>query len=204
MIHKWSTKGRKNILVLIGTACLLLFFPGLTLSACFNANVNCSGIDVACTYPTSTPNLPAIAATANALGKSKPLVTDSLKKQDKNDWDDDNHCFFHNGTYVDTFDGPSSLYGCNSNALHYGNAAIQVDVTLLSGYAAGVLFRNTPSLSEVYDFEITNEGQFDLQIIAQNSSPTFLIPVTASSAVQAVGKRTGCWSSPVAMIFSSW
>ena len=53
------------------------------------------------------------------------------------------------------------LVPCESNILTYDNAAFQVDVSLLSGSMAGLVFRANDQ--QLYDFGITNLGEFFLR-----------------------------------------
>ncbi len=192
MLTRWSSKKVKTLFSLIGTACLLLFFPGLTLSACFNTN--CSGIAISCTYtiPSPTPNSPALVATANAITEGKPLLVDSLSQEDSNKWG--NHagkCFFQDAAYtVEYSQTPGSTFGCDSDQLHYGDIAIQMDVTLISGDNAGILFRVDPYFSQMYFFDITSQREAEFLLFGPDSGATTnLMPATFNSAIRGVGQK---------------
>jgi hypothetical protein len=128
-------------------------------------------------------------ATATAITGTKPLLSDSLSAQDANNWPDDgSNCAFQNNAYFVTANTANILQPCIAAAPQYGDAAIQIDVTLLSAADAGLLFRANASQSQFYDFEVTNQGEFYLRYF-NNSKPTFLIQKTASSVIQGVSSK---------------
>jgi hypothetical protein len=133
----------------------------------------------------------AIMATVNSLSSKTPVLVDPLSQQDASNWDDDSNCYFQNGVYVFSEIPPTSnLDSCMSNALNYTDVAIQVDVTLISGYSAGLLFRVSPDQSKTYVFELTDQGQFLVLAITDKSSPLqYLVPVTANTVIHPVGQK---------------
>jgi len=191
----FSRKNRK-FFTFIWKSSFLLFFLGMSLSACgdLNVNLSCVGQNVSCRTPSPTPNRPAIVAAAAAITKSQPLVSDPLSKEDNNRWGthpgDQTGCSFHDGSYfvMDALT-PAATYGCDSNTLHYGDAAIQMDVTLISGDTAGIIFRVDPTFSEMYVFDITNQREADLRMFGKNGTTNILIPATANSAIHGVGEK---------------
>lgn len=128
-------------------------------------------------------------ATAAAITGGQPLLNDPLTGQDANNWPDGGpNCAFQQNTYVVTITTANRLQPCIAATPQYGNAAYQVDVTLISSADAGLVFRANASQNQFYDFEVTNQGEFYLRYF-NNSSPTFLIQKTASSAIQGVGSK---------------
>lgn len=190
MVNRFSLRRTENIFSYIWKAGILLFFLGVPLSSCTLISVNCVGSSVSCNTgaPSPTPDRPAIVATAHAITQSQPLLRDPMNKQDSNRWGTRNGCAFRNGAYVIIYSGTPSTFGCDATKQDYGDAAIQMDVTLISGDSAGILFRVDPSFSEMYDFEITDQGQFQLVFFNKNGTTT-LIPATTSSAIHGVGKK---------------
>jgi hypothetical protein len=167
----------------------------MSLSACGDIiiNQNCVGQNVICRTPSPTPNRPAIVATADAITQGQPLVSDPLSKEDNNRWanylSDQKSCSFHDGAYFVTDNvSPAATYGCDSTVLNYSDAAIQMDVTLISGDTAGIIFRVDPSFSEMYAFDITNQREAELRMLSQNGI-SILIPATGNSAIHGVGKK---------------
>ena len=164
MANRFSARKTGNIFSLIWQAGMLLFFLSIPLSSCTIITANCIGVGVTCKLgtPTPTPDRPAIVATAQTVIQSQPLLRDPMNKQDSNHWSTRNGCTFRNGAYVITYSSTPGTFVCDATKLNYGDAAIQMDVTLISGDSAGILFRIDPSFSKMYDFEITNQGQFQL------------------------------------------
>ena len=186
---------RKHRTRYIWAASLLLLLLSMSLSACgvTLVSVNCVGQNVSCNTPSPTPNRAALVAAADTITKSNPLLSDPLSKQDNHQWGnqvgDQTSCSFQNGAYVVTnAHTPGAAYGCDSN-LHYGNVAIQMDVTLLSGDEAGILFRVDPTFHEMYAFEITNQREADLRMFGENGITNTLIPATVNNAIHAVGQK---------------
>jgi serine/threonine protein kinase len=130
-----------------------------------------------------------INATATAITGGTPLVNDPLSSPDNNNWPNDGTtCSFTNNAYEVTANSANTLQPCLSGNLQYGNAAIQIDVTLTSSADAGLIFRASADESQFYDFEITSKGQFYLRYRA-NGKYTSLIANTPSSAIQGTGSK---------------
>jgi serine/threonine protein kinase len=128
-------------------------------------------------------------ATATTITAGPPLLSDPLNNPDANTWPNDGtNCSFTNNAYFVTASGTNTLQPCLSGNLHYGDAAIEVDVTLISSADAGLLLRASADGNQFYDFEITSQNQFFLRY-RNNNRYTFLIPNTASSAIQGVGSK---------------
>lgn len=184
--RRTSLKGRQNIFGSIGISCLLLFGLCLSLTGCDGhfLSIDCIGSSGFCGPVAPTPNAPALAATAQALIASKPLLTDPMSKQDNNKWAGGNGCSFQNGAYVVTYSGSSSgTQGCFSRKLSYRDVAIAVDVTLMSGNFAGIAFRTTPDFASFYEFLI-GKGQFLLGTFFNYKLVNLIVPITSSSAVR--------------------
>lgn len=180
-------------MLLVLSAVILLNLPALVFSGCDSLlNYSCHGTNVRCTTPTPTPNMPAITATIGALANSTPVLVDPLS-QDVNNWNENDNCYFQHGVYVISITATSSgQSGCWSDTLNYTNAAIQADVTLISGYGAGIFFRLTQEANslEAYSFEITDKRQFEVDLGTGASNPIqHLIPATASTAIHPIGQK---------------
>ena len=143
---------------------------------------------------TSTPvaNVTPLASEQQAVAderaiiSSTPLLVDDLSSSVISSWNvDDNNCIFIGGTYHVIAKQANFLVSCESNILTYDNAAFQVDVSLLSGSMAGLVFRANDQ--QFYDFGITNLGEFFLRRhdINANGGGTYthLVPNTTSSAI---------------------
>lgn len=130
-----------------------------------------------------------IEATATAITSGPPLLNDPLSGPDDNNWPNDGtNCSFTNNAYFVTANGTNTLQPCLSAHLQYSDAAIEVDVTLISSADAGLIFRASADGSQFYDFEITNQNQFYLRY-RNNGHYTFLIQNSTSSAIQGAGGK---------------
>lgn len=128
-------------------------------------------------------------ATATAITGGTPALSDPLSGPDENNWPNDGtNCAFTNNSYFVTSTSANTLQPCLSGSLQYDNAAIQVDVTLISSADAGLLFRASNDGNQFYDFEITSQDQFYLRY-RNNGKYTFLIANTPSSAIHGVGSK---------------
>jgi len=131
-------------------------------------------------------------ATADAITSGTPALVDDLSSSIISDWYvDPNSCVFARGAYHVIAKQADHLVTCESNILSYDNAALQVDVSLLSGSEAGLIFR--ANNDQFYDFGITKQGEFffrrhDATADGSGGTYTYLIHNTASSAI-APGKR---------------
>lgn len=128
----------------------------------------------------SSATATAIAAAASTVTIRAPLLTDGLSSN-RNGWREDTNCVFTGGTYHVIVNLANFLQPCESNTLSFDNAAIQVDVSLLSGNDAGLIFRINGT--QFYDFEITNAGQFFFRRHIAGANYDYLIPSTSSSAI---------------------
>ena len=129
---------------------------------------------------------------AAAITSTTPIASDPLTQEDGNNWPNDGlTCGFTNNVYNAFAFGSNVLQSCISNKLRFGDAAIQVNTTLISGNNAGLVFRATADGNQLYDFEITSDGHFFLGYFHNNNNGnnnyTFLIPETANSAIQKKG-----------------
>src|SRR5260370_19288139 len=122
-------------------------------------------------------------ATTSAISSSSPLLIDNLSAKN-NIWYENTPCVFINGTYHVIVRQANLLVPCESTSLSYDNAAFQVDVSLLSGNDAGLIFRANGQ--QYYDFEITSQWEFFFRRHDANASTgtyTYLIQDTGSNAI---------------------
>ncbi len=127
----------------------------------------------------------AEAATARAITSGTPLLADDLSSSIISDWYvDNNSCIFTGGTYHVRVKQAGSFATCESNVLSYDNAALQVDVSLLSGSNAGLIFRANEQ--QFYYFGINKQGEFFFghhDPGADGGTFTYLIQDRVSSAI---------------------
>jgi len=133
----------------------------------------------------------AALATARAITNTSPIFADDLSTDFISDWYVDyTNCTFAGGAYHARVKQANALQTCKSSFLSYDNAALQVDVSLLSGSDAGLILRATDQ--QFYEFGIDNQGNFFFRRHDPNGagggSFTDLIPATRSNAI-VPGKR---------------
>ena len=131
-------------------------------------------------------------AAQNAVLTSQPILVDNLTNNTLNRWTvDGSHCTFGNGGYAVNDTQANSLQACPMLSPTLNNSAVEVDVLMLGGTSADVLFRFNGD--QYYDFEITSSNQFSFSrhdaSSTSNSSYSYLIKPTYSSTILAMGQK---------------
>src|SRR5947209_7321516 len=137
----------------------------------------------------ATQQAKATAGVASTATSGTLILSDTLASNTNGRWVENTTCVFTGGSYHVKVQQTSFLQICPSNTLSLDNAAIQVDVSLLSGNDAGLLFRANGA--QYYDFEITDQGQFFLRRhnAGTGASYTYLIENTSSPVIAPPGKK---------------
>lgn len=165
-------------------------FPGNSQQATPNTNAIATAAASASAAAQVLATQQASNATAAAITGGTPLLTDPLSSNTNNRWPNDGvACAFTGGAYHVIVNKPDYLQPCLSSELAFGNAAIKVDVTLLQGSDAGLIFRANGD--QFYDFEISNQGEFFFRRhdAGGGGNYTFLIQRTASNLVASGGQK---------------
>jgi serine/threonine protein kinase len=126
----------------------------------------------------------ATASVAATVSTGSPILADSLSANTPGRWAEDaTHCTFRGGSYHVQVQQTNFLQSCPLLGRFIDNAAIQAEVSLLSGSNAGMLLRL--QAQRFYDFEINNQGQFFFRRhdTGGGSTYTSLIAPTASKAI---------------------
>jgi hypothetical protein len=132
----------------------------------------------------------AAATTATAVTGTRPLLKDTLSSDINNHWPNDGiNCAFRDGTYHVIVTSPDYLQPCELVPQTFDNSAIQVNVSLLSGNNAGLIFR--VNSDQFYDFEINNKGQFFFRRhdAGAGSKYIYLMQNTQSAAIASNGQK---------------
>lgn len=132
----------------------------------------------------------AAAATATVVEGSTPLLKDSLSRDISNRWPDDGiNCAFRDGAYHVIVTSKDYLQPCELALQTLDNSAMQVDVSLLSGNNAGLIFR--VNSDQFYDFEINNKGGFFFRRhdAGAGSKYVYLMQNTQSAAIAPGGQK---------------
>lgn len=135
--------------------------------------------------PTSNPGpTPDFGATATAVTGQTPSLTDTLSSDSTGSWDNDGQvCAFQNGTYHVLVNQANFLQPCANKKFTMNNGAIQVDLSLVRGSDAGIIY--SQSSDQFYDFEITSQGTFFFRRHDTNGGGNYvsLISPTSTSAI---------------------
>jgi hypothetical protein len=96
-----------------------------------------------------------------------PFLTDSLNHQSGMDWDEfsdpgQDSCGFKDGSYHDREIAIHYFNPCGEDGKGFGNFALQVDMTILSGDDGGIMFRGHDGF--FYYFEIDLAGDYSFNI----------------------------------------
>ena len=125
----------------------------------------------------------ATAGVASTATSGSVLLADPLVNNSNNRWPENVTCTFTGNAYHVLVQQTNFLQICPLNTLTIGNAAIQVDVSLLAGSNTGFIFRVNGN--QFYDFEITSQGEYFLR--RHNSGTganyTYLVQNTKSAAI---------------------
>lgn len=126
---------------------------------------------------TSATSIPALAsATATVLQNiykqatsGTPVLDDPLRDNSKGyNWDvgsaQGGVCQFTNGSYQVSMSQPDMFYRCTARATNFVDFAFQVQVTLVKGDQAGIIFRFDEITANSYTFYISSEGTYALNI----------------------------------------
>jgi len=89
-------------------------------------------------------------------------------------------CAFANGVYQISETKAHNNFLCNL-ATHYGNFAVEVQMTILQGDCGGIAFRNDGSNGKVYSFKVCSDGSYDLYVYRDNNTSSTLITNTSSA-----------------------
>ncbi len=145
------------------------------------------------TRATATAQVRATATASVLTGATSttPVLEDNLLANTGGRWPENSNCQFLDGTYHVVIQQSGLLQTCISPvpALTFANAVIQVNVSLLSGSDAGLIFR--ASGEQFYDFEITNQGAFFFRRHDPGAAGyTYLIQNTLSNAIVSGSSNT--------------
>ncbi|HEU5383801.1 MAG TPA: hypothetical protein VFV38_51030 [Ktedonobacteraceae bacterium] len=197
MVNRRALRRKGTFLAFVWMSVMLAVYLSMSLSACVTLfSANCSGVSISCNTGSTSQVAPSAAAQAQAVAtmtaikKKQPLIDDPLTGQDSLHWPVDQNCYFHSyfdhETYFVANTGSANgTYTCyaNNGGLYLHDVAVQVDVTLILGDSAGIMFRATPDTSEFYEFMI-GPSQFLMGRVGPGDVGTYLAPVTSSNAVR--------------------
>ncbi len=96
-----------------------------------------------------------------------PAINDPLSSQSSSDWDlfqatDGSKCSFANAALHVTVLSKGYYVPCVAQAQDFGNFALEVDMTIITGEAGGVIFRTDAATDKGYFLRIGNDGYYYL------------------------------------------
>ena len=121
------------------------------------------------------------------------MLTDELHDQNHSLWtgksNGSSNCSFTNGAYHIHVAPIDNFYDCLGTT-EYTNFVFRVNMTLIAGGFAGVVFRSTPSNYMYYDFSITNNGLYALSVVLSQQKGSILAYGHSSALKAGAGKSS--------------
>jgi len=182
-VHRQAPSPLRESLIL--TLAFLLVVSGIGFGFYTIVNYNRIALTSVATATQGTQNLTATAiANLNDLPATmtseQALFADSLASNDGH-WDVNSTCVFSGGTYHVLQQHAGTASACILNGVTYGDVAIQVDMSLLAGSNAGIIFRLNQL--QFYSCGVRRQGEVYL---TRYTTSTFdkLIPLAKDSAIR--------------------
>jgi hypothetical protein len=173
------------------------------LAATATARAQATATAIAQITATANAQASATAGVIQTATSGQPNYTDALNNPNNPatmaaGWDNNSQCAFQSdGYHLTTGNG---IKGCRESNINYGNAAITVQMRILSGQSGGVFFRLNTNLFGAYMgylFEVDSTGKY--RIVASDnyslSNLTILQNWTTSGAL-----HTGSASNTLQLI----
>ena len=173
----------------MGVLLLVVFVIAIPFAYLANKANTATRLATATANAYATQQVKATAGVASTATSGTPILSDTLASNIGGRWVENTTCVFTGGSYHVIVQQARFLQICPLNTISLDNGAIQVEVSLLSGNDAGLLFRANGA--QYYDFEITDQSQFFLRRhdAGTGSIYTYLIENTSSPAIAPPGQR---------------
>src|SRR5436305_2775550 len=158
---------------------------GATTQVQMNATATVQTLAVAQTNATTT----VLQHIFNQATNGNPVLNDSLKQQDNNNWEVDSKadgggCAFTNGAYHVSIPLTGFFSSCYDQSHIFSNFVFQVQMTVLKGDRGGIIFRSDPTNTKFYLFRVGQDGSYDLYLyVDTNGSNAQLLSQGSSSAI---------------------
>lgn len=168
-------------LVVIG-GCSLAAYVALPHTAELNAQATTVASNVQATQ-TRNAVLTAPQYIYDQVTRQKPDFSDPLDGSNKTQWDTNNtDCVFTGGAYhLRVSQSSTTGYtACFNTGSDYSNFIFQVQMTIINGDEAGIIFR-APNNSSGYVFSLQNKSLYTLSV--SNSSGAYLLLFKRSAAI---------------------
>jgi len=100
----------------------------------------------------------------------RPAINDPLSNPASSSWSNSgaagNGCTFNSGAYHLSMSGTNIIMQCFSNTRSLSNFAFQVQMKIAQGSAGGLTFRVDDTQSSFYNFTITPDGFYELDLVS--------------------------------------
>ena len=172
-------------------------------NATSTADTQATGTAVAVANATATANAQATAfvvATQTALQNiytsatsGTPALSEALSFNTSSNWDigtaqGGGGCAFSGGAYHASLDTKGFFLPCLANNTSFSNFAMQVQMTIVSGDAGGLVIRANGGASKLYALSITSGGSYDLFVSRSSTQNSDLLNGSAPSFKQRTGQ----------------
>lgn len=149
-----------------GTTYYAIAFHPAELNA--HATAVAQGVLAAQGRATATANADSPQSIYNQITSKSPTFEDSLDGQHIGLWGNqgngDTGCAFANGAYHIRFSAKSFIFYCLAPGNEFSNFVFQVQVTIIKGYEAAIMFRANDPEPSAYFFGISYNGLYSLNI----------------------------------------
>jgi hypothetical protein len=123
----------------------------------------------------------------NLITKTNPLFTDALNGQQSSLWGNSSNgnssCGFMNGSYHIRISANDFFYSCLSPGSNFTNYVFQVQLKLIKGVNAGIVFRSTHAEYDTYSYSISYTGLYALGV-SYSSQQASILAFGRSSAIK--------------------
>ncbi|MBV9707252.1 MAG: protein kinase [Chloroflexi bacterium] len=187
-------------LIIIGLV-FLLIISGIVGLAVHQNDITQANMAAAATTTASTAtlvaNARAMSATATAAVVNDPYgpangtlaLYDSLEAPSHwtnySDTAFGGACQFTSGSYHITQSKPNRIYPCTNSDRAFSNFAFDVQMTITKGDCGGLVFRDDASSNTFYEFEVCQDGTYDLYLYkGDKASDVTTLAYGKSSAIK--------------------
>ncbi|HYK86148.1 MAG TPA: family 16 glycoside hydrolase [Ktedonobacteraceae bacterium] len=122
-----------------------------------------------------------------------PVLFDTLKAQDKNDWDTGtwhhgDSCSFHDGAYHIKSVEQEYYSWCIAEIPVFRDFAYQVQMKIMEGDGGGLVFRSEGKVGNYYYFHVGQDGSYGLSIFVAKGQPIDVVKGTSTSIKTGLGQ----------------
>ncbi|MGI9062039.1 MAG: family 16 glycoside hydrolase [Ktedonobacteraceae bacterium] len=170
----------------VGVICLVLVGAAIGISVIYWPRPTAA-------YGLSSADRAALLKTYGAVTSGNPMLYDSLRAQDENQWDTGtwrhgDSCSFHDGAYHIKSVEKSYYSWCIAEVPTFHNFAFQVRMRVVEGDGGGLVFRSEGKSGNYYYFHVGQDGSYGLAIFVAKGQETDVLTGTSASVITGVGE----------------